>query len=141
MAVELLRESIKGQLKTIFRAGLCGSQHFLPVSISTKIREVYCNISFKIKINIEFLFSGQDVGLKSCGCHAYPWTKNNQDIFSLVIIISSNHFKDLRWHGINMHQRDTAHVMLDICTKTFTENWDSKAPSVGTLLTYLQTMA
>ena len=26
-------------------------------------------------------------------------------------------------------------------TKTFTENWDSKAPSVGTLLAYLETTA
>ena len=32
-------------------------------------------------------------------------------------------------------------VMLNITTKTFPENWDSKAPSVGTLLAYLVTMA
>ena len=29
----------------------------------------------------------------------------------------------------------------DVETKTFTENWDSKAPSVGTLLAYLETTA
>ena len=28
---------------------------------------------------------------------------------------------------------------LNIAGKTFTENWDSKAPSVGTLLAYLET--
>ena len=28
-----------------------------------------------------------------------------------------------------------------ILSKTFPENWDSKAPSVGTLLAYLETMA
>ena len=27
------------------------------------------------------------------------------------------------------------------CLKTFTENWDSKAPSVGTFLAYLETTA
>ena len=29
----------------------------------------------------------------------------------------------------------------ELSTKTFPENWDSKAPSVGTLLAYLETTA
>jgi hypothetical protein len=30
---------------------------------------------------------------------------------------------------------------VEIVIKSFTENWDSKAPSVGTLLAYLETTA
>ena len=32
-------------------------------------------------------------------------------------------------------------ILYDVVIKTFTENWDSKVLSVGTLLAYLETMA
>ena len=35
----------------------------------------------------------------------------------------------------------TGNEIVGVISKTFTENWDSKAPSVGTLLAYLETTA
>ena len=46
-----------------------------------------------------------------------------------IVGASGSCFKNTDWNPICDHSK----------VKTFTENWDSKAPSVGTLLAYLQT--
>ena len=51
-------------------------------------------------------------------------------------LVENTKFSDF-WGISNM----TSYYVLIAKIKTITENWDSKAPSVGTLLAYLETTA
>ena len=118
------------------------------LAVIQMLNRLYCNVDLGSHEPVTYLGS-KVKPISTPTSHTQTSTQTSQDNIRHVCLARDwINFKchdtsgmSHRGHGTFNLNFECSNLLLDMHSKTFPKNWDSKAPSIETLLAYVETMA